>query len=216
MKMELWGGLECTINRVGGQFYNQLEKNGHLHNDRDLELFAELGFKTLRYPMLWEQVAPLEDFAKTDWKWARRQLEKLRKLDIRPFVGLLHHGSGPVHTHLLAPEFPAKFAAYAQAFAQRFPFVDAYTPVNEPLTTARFSGLYGLWYPHGQSDATFVHALLNQCRATVLAMQAIRRVNSKALLVQTEDLGKTHSTPLLAYQAKFENQRRWLGYDLLC
>src|SRR5205814_1927733 len=33
---------------------------------------------------------------------------------------------------------------------------------------------------------------------------------------QTEDLGKVHSTPLLAYQAQFENERRWLSFDLLC
>lgn len=34
--------------------------------------------------------------------------------------------------------------------------------------------------------------------------------------MQTEDLGKTFSTPLLAYQAQLENDRRWLSLDLLC
>ena len=47
-------------------------------------------------------------------------------------------------------------------------------------------------------------------------MRAIRAVNPRALLVQTEDLGKTYSTPPLAYQAEFENERRWLTFDLLC
>jgi dTDP-4-dehydrorhamnose reductase len=47
-------------------------------------------------------------------------------------------------------------------------------------------------------------------------MEAIRTVNPHAKLLQTEDLGKCHSTPLLSYQAYFENQRRWLSYDLLC
>jgi dTDP-4-dehydrorhamnose reductase len=41
-------------------------------------------------------------------------------------------------------------------------------------------------------------------------------VNPAARLVQTEDLGHTHSTPLLAYQARFDNERRWLSVDLLC
>jgi dTDP-4-dehydrorhamnose reductase len=63
---------------------------------------------------------------------------------------------------------------------------------------------------------TFARALLTECRATVLSMRAIREVNPAAQLVQTEDLGKTHSTPLLAYQAEFENERRWLSFDLLC
>src|SRR5690242_12924715 len=35
------------------------------------------------------------------------------------------------------------------------------------------------------------------------------------MLVQTEDLEMTHATPALAYQAEFENERRWLTFDLL-
>ena len=108
------------------------------------------------------------------------------------------------------------FAEYASAFARRYPWVTHYSPINEPLTTARFSGLYGHWYPHGRDGLTFARCLLAQCRAIQLAMQAIRRVNPEALLVQTEDLGKTYSTPRMAYQAEFENERRWLTFDLLC
>jgi dTDP-4-dehydrorhamnose reductase len=47
-------------------------------------------------------------------------------------------------------------------------------------------------------------------------MRAIRRVIPDAELVQTEDLGRTFSTPRLAYQAAHENERRWLSLDLLC
>ena len=47
-------------------------------------------------------------------------------------------------------------------------------------------------------------------------MQAIRKINPDARLIQTEDLGKTYSTPMLKYQADFENQRRWLSFDLIC
>src|SRR5205085_11688863 len=88
--------------------------------------------------------------------------------------------------------------------------------VNEPLTTARFSSLYGFWYPHHKSEHSFARALLNECRAIVLAMRAIQAVNAQAELVETEDLGKVHSTPKLAYEAEFENERRWVSYDLLC
>jgi dTDP-4-dehydrorhamnose reductase len=61
-----------------------------------------------------------------------------------------------------------------------------------------------------------IRALLNQVRATVLAMRAIREVNPAARLVQTDDLGHIESTPHLRYQAEFENHRRWLCWDLLC
>jgi dTDP-4-dehydrorhamnose reductase len=46
-------------------------------------------------------------------------------------------------------------------------------------------------------------------------MREVRAVNPGAKLVQTDDLGRTLSTPTLAYQAKFENERRWLAFDLL-
>ena len=65
-------------------------------------------------------------------------------------------------------------------------------------------------------DQTFAHALVNECRATVLAIQAIGAVNPAARLIQTEDLGKAFSTPALAHEAEFQNQRRWLSFDLLC
>ncbi|HVF39509.1 MAG TPA: NAD(P)-dependent oxidoreductase, partial [Gemmatimonadaceae bacterium] len=97
----------------------------------------------------------------------------------------------------------------------RYPHIRYVTPVNEPLTTARFSGLYGHWYPHHKSPASFARALLNQCHAIRDSMHAMRDVIPELQLVQTEDLGRTSSTDLLAYQARFENERRWLTFDLL-
>jgi dTDP-4-dehydrorhamnose reductase len=212
--LELWGGVECTVNRVGDQYFDQLEQNGHATRVTDLDLFATLGMRAMRYPVLWERIAPkgLED---ANWSWADERLNRLRELGIRPIVGLVHHGSGPRNTHLLDPAFPNKLALFARAVAERYPWVDAYTPVNEPLTTARFSALYGHWHPHSRDSKTFVRVLLTQIRAVVTAMHAIREINPNAKLIQTEDLGKTFSTRPLAYQAEFENERRWLTYDLL-
>ncbi len=170
--------------------------------------------RALRYPVLWERTAP-DGLARADWTWADERLGRLRELGIRPIVGLVHHGSGPPSTSLVDPAFPDRLAEYAGAVAARYPWVEEWTPVNEPLTTARFSGLYGHWYPHGRDDATFARTLVIQCRAVVLAMRAIRRHVPHARLVQTDDLGKTHGTPTLAYQVELENERRWLGFDLL-
>lgn len=212
--LEVWGGVECTINRVGDLYHNQLEKSGHLHRPHDLRRFAELGIAALRYPVLWEMVAP-EGLDRADWAWADERLGLLRVLGLRPIVTLVHHGSGPRHTDLLDPRFPEKLAEYAQAVAERYPWLSDYTPVNEPLTTARFSGLYGHWYPHRRTAAAMHLMLLNELRGTALSMRAVRRVNPQARLIQTEDIGKTYSTPALAYQAAYENIRRWLSLDLL-
>jgi dTDP-4-dehydrorhamnose reductase len=88
--------------------------------------------------------------------------------------------------------------------------------VNEPLTTARFSGLYGHWYPHRADEPSFLRMLAIQCRAVLLSMRAVRQIVPQARLVQTEDLGRTFATALLQYQASYENERRWLSLDLLC
>lgn len=214
--LELWGGVECTVNRVGNHFFDQLVKSGHARRISDLDLFADLGIRAIRYPVVWERLAPDGNLENIDWTWTDERLNRLRELNIRPIVGLVHHGSGPRGTNLLDPVFPERLAEFARLVAARYPWVDAYTPVNEPLTTARFSALYGHWYPHARNEESFSRALLNQCRAVVLAMQAVREVNPAAQLIQTDDLGKTHSTPMLRYQAEFENERRWITYDLLC
>ena len=213
--MELWGGIECTVNRVRDQYFSQLERSGHAARIEDLDRVAELGVRALRYPALWERTAP-DGIEHADWSWLDERLGRLRELRVTPIAGLVHHGSGPRDTSLVSETFAPGLARYAGAVARRYPWLEWYTPVNEPLTTARFSALYGVWYPHLRNDGAFKDALLNQCRATVLAMREIRRVNPDAKLVQTDDLGKTYSTPLLAYHAEFLNERRWLGWDLLC
>lgn len=214
-KLAIWAGLECTVNRVGDRLINQCEKSGHHKRLADLRMFAELGVERLRYPCLWEFAAP-DRPGDYDWSWADERMLELHRLGLSPIVGLLHHGSGPMYTSLIDPEFPEKFAAYAQAFAERFPWVEDYTPINEPLTTARFSCLYGIWYPHAKDDQAFGRAMINQAKATSLAMMAIRDVNPGARLIQTEDMGRVQSTAELKYQRDFENERRWLSYDLLC
>jgi dTDP-4-dehydrorhamnose reductase len=212
--LAMWGGVECTVNRLRNSFRSQLTASGHNERITDLDMFAQLGISRIRYPVLWELVSPNEpeEFL---WAWPDARLERLRELKVEPIVGLLHHGSGPLYTDLLDPYFPTLFAQYAREVASRYPWVSQYTPINEPLTTARFSCLYGHWYPHARSDSAFARALLNQCRATVLAMQAIRRVNPDAQLIATDDLGQTFSTSGIQYQADFENERRWLGWDLI-
>lgn len=211
---ELWGGVECTVNRVGDAWFDQMDRNGHARRPEDLDAFAGLGLAAIRYPVLWEKVAP-GAIAQADWRWPDERLRRLRELGMRPIVGLVHHGSGPAHTSLVDPAFPEKLAGYAAAVAARYPWIDAWTPVNEPLTTARFSGLYGVWYPHGRDDRTFWRALATQCRATVLAMREIRRANPRARLVQTEDLGRYWGSPDLRDQVGFNNAMRWLSWDLL-
>jgi dTDP-4-dehydrorhamnose reductase len=212
--LELWGGIECTINRVGDHFHDQLKKNGHEQRGDDVDLLCSLGIKAIRYPVLWErycrQTGDAPDFSRT-----KRIIARFQERGVETILGLLHHGSGPIDTSLVDHQFPEKFADYALEVAKQFPHVHHFTPINEPLTTARFSGLYGHWYPHHRNDKSFLLALFHQLEATRLAMQAIRSINPAAKLVQTENIEQCHSTRALRYQAEFENARRWLSIDLL-
>lgn len=211
----MWAGVECTINRLEGEIYpDQLDMSGHYERPEDIGLFASLGVSRIRYPVLWERVAPRHP-EERDFRFADERLARLREAGVAPIVGLTHHGGGPRYTSLLDPRFPELLAEHAAATAQRYPWVDAYTPVNEPNTTARFSALYGHWYPHLRDEAAYITVLVNEVRATALAMAAVREVNPAALLVATDDLGRIHGTEHMQYQVDYENERRFLGWDMM-
>ena len=213
--LELWGGPECTINRVRDTYQDQFERCGHYDRIDDLNLFADIGITTIRYPILWECIAP-DRPGQHLWQGVDARIDRLRAHGIDVIAGLVHHGSGPSYTHLLDDDgFARGLADFAARVAERYSWINQWTPVNEPLTTARFSALYGHWYPHVRDEGAFWRALLNQIDGTRLAMQAIRRVNPAARLVQTEDLGRTFATAELREQAAFENIRRWATWDLL-
>jgi dTDP-4-dehydrorhamnose reductase len=56
--IEWWGGVECTVNRVRDRWFDQLVWSGHHWRGDDLERFADLGMTAIRYPVLWERLAP--------------------------------------------------------------------------------------------------------------------------------------------------------------
>ena len=103
--------------------------------------------------------------------------------------------------HALHPGFVEGFAAHAEEVARRYPWVRDYTPINEPVTTARFSYLYGHWFPHIRDEAAFLRAVVACAVATAEAMRRIRRHRPDARLIQTEDMGRIFAVPALRYQA---------------
>jgi dTDP-4-dehydrorhamnose reductase len=213
--LEMWGGLECTINRVGDEYFNQMDFQEHFQRKDDLKQICDLGITKLRYPIIWEK-HQFNQVDEINWQPVDENLQYLRNRGVEVIAGLVHHGSGPPYVSIMDSSFEEGLASYAEKVAKEFPWINYYTPVNEPLTTARFCGLYGLWYPHQKEDSSFLRILINECKATILAMKAIRKINPNAQLVFTEDLGSTQSTRSMKYQADFENNRRWLSIDLIC
>ncbi|HEY9486747.1 MAG TPA: family 1 glycosylhydrolase, partial [Chryseosolibacter sp.] len=197
-------------------YMDQLHYCGHYQRTlEDIDHIAALGIKAMRYPVIWERLHPYPGHT-IDWHSVDVPLNALRNHGVKPVVGLVHHGSGPRYADILSDAFVHGLSNFARKVAVKFPWIEYFTPVNEPLTTARFSALYGFWFPHRRSDRAFAQALVNEMKAVVMSMREIRKINPDAKLVQTEDLTKIYSTPHLRYQANFENHRRWLTCDFLC
>ena len=75
---EIWGGIECTINRVNNEYFDQLEFTGHYSRLSDIDLIASSGIKTLRFPVLWEKHQPcLRE--KIFWEWAESSLRRIKE-----------------------------------------------------------------------------------------------------------------------------------------
>jgi glycosyl hydrolase family 1 len=215
--LEYWASPEPTVARVGADAYrDQLAETGHEARDGDGDLIASLGVRATRVPVLWEKCAP-HDPRSLDLAWPRRRLLRLRELGVEQIVTLLHHGSGPRYTSLVDPAFPHLLAAYAGAVAAAFPWVRRWTPINEPLTTARFATLYGHWYPNAREDhRAFGAAIVNEALGTVLAMHAIRRSVPDAELVLTEDLqGFTALDAGVADYVAHKRERAFLSAELV-
>jgi len=111
--LELWGGIECTINRIDDFYHDRLYYSKHYIRENDIEKIADLGIKTIRYPLLWEYHKPEID-QHINWTWVERQLNSIRSKGITPIAGLVHHGSGPLYTNLLSENFVTGLVAYAK------------------------------------------------------------------------------------------------------
>ena len=215
-RLEIWASPEPTVARVdAATLRDQLALTGHAARDGDVALLATLGVDASRTPVLWERCAAVEPTS-IELGWAERRLGLLRDAGIEPIVTLLHHGSGPLYTDLLDPAFPALFADYAEAVARAFPWVKRWTPINEPLTTARFSTLYGVWYPNLRDDRAFGRALVHQTLAILEAFDRIRAHVAGAELVMTEDLQRfSAGDPATRDYAAFLRERMYLSVELL-
>ena len=202
-----------TINN-GRVRMDEMEKCGHYtHWRRDFDLVQELGIQFLRYgPPIHTTWLGVGHY---DWSFADETFGELRRRNIAPIVDLCHFGLPDWLGTFQNPDFPALFADYARAFAQRFPWVHLYTPVNEMYICAKFSALLGWWNERLQTDQAFVTALKYLVKANVLAMHAILSVRPTAMFIQSESSEYHHAENIAAVKAaEILNYQRFLSLDL--
>ncbi|MBV9673443.1 MAG: family 1 glycosylhydrolase [Verrucomicrobia bacterium] len=191
-----------------------MEKCGHYASWReDFDCVQELGIQFLRYgpPLYRTHLGP----DRYDWTFADETFADLRERGVIPIVDLCHFGVPDWIGDFQNPDFPTLFAAYAGAFAQRYPWVQIYTPVNEMFICALFSGRYGWWNEQLTTDGGFVTALKHVVKANVLAMHAILALRPDALFIQSESSEYFHAEdPYAIRPAEILNAERFLSLDL--
>jgi beta-glucosidase/6-phospho-beta-glucosidase/beta-galactosidase len=209
-------GIENSAPTIdGGRVrVDEMEKCGHYERwKEDLALACEVGCNFLRYgpPLHRSFLGP----GRYDWSFADEAFAEIYRLGLVPIVDLCHFGVPDWIGDFQNPDFAGLFAAYAAAFAERFPWVQLYTPVNEMFICASFSARYGWWNEQLRSDHAFVTALKHIVKANVLAMHAILRLRPDAIFIQSESSEYFHAeNPRAIREAELDNARRFLSLDL--
>jgi beta-glucosidase/6-phospho-beta-glucosidase/beta-galactosidase len=209
-------GIENSIPTIhnGKTRVDQMESSGHYERWReDFDCVQEIGINYLRYgpPLHRTFLAP----NKFDWDFADVTFADLRRREITPIVDLCHFGLPDWMGNFQNPDFPQLFSIYAGAFAERYPWVQLYTPINEMFICAVFSAKYGWWNEQKKDDKSFVTALKNIVKANVLAMIEILKRRHDAIFIQSESSEYYHAdSPAAISRAEVLNQMRFLSLDL--
>lgn len=209
-------GIECSYPKVeGGRRRDQLEETGHYENWRtDLELCREVGARFVRYgpPYYRMHTGP----HRYDWSFTDEVLPAMREMGLVPVIDLCHFGLPDWAGDFQNNDWSFLFADYAGAFARRYPWVSYYTPVNEILVCARFSGKEGIWNEQQRSDRAMVTAHGNMCSATLHAIEHILEVRPDAVFFQSETAEVfLEQWPQTRRDVEFKNQLRFITFDFL-
>lgn len=214
-------GIEDTfvypIDSTGAPLDEHVLTEHSLRWREDLTLLRDLGATAVRYGVSW----PLVHLAPNRYDWSF--LDELipfavDELGLTIVADLVHYGTPRWLTESFADRaYPEAIESFARAFASRYrDRVTHFTPLNEPVTTASFCGLRGVWPPGltgwGGWVAVGVPIAIGMVRTTL----AIRDANSDAVIVHVEastlvDTGDSE----LANHAALLRDIGWLPTDLM-
>src|SRR3954447_7086008 len=168
------------------------ETTGHVERWRaDIDLVRETGVTELRYPIRWHRVEA--ERGSFDWRATDEALDYIRESGLRPIVDLLHHTSYPLWLDGFAdPAFGPSFLRYVLAFAERYPWVPAYTIFNEPFTTFFLTGHEGIWEPHYRNLEGFVTVANNVMPAPPPARPPLPRAPARRTACPRRGLRAPH------------------------
>jgi beta-glucosidase/6-phospho-beta-glucosidase/beta-galactosidase len=212
-------GIECSYPTIDNGRWRRDELESTFHYRRwqqDFDLCRKIGITHLRYgpPLHLVFTGP----GKYDWSWVDGPMAELEKFGPEPIVDLCHFGVPDWLGNLQNPELGAAMAEFAGAFAERFPWVRFYTPVNEMYVCTRMSALDANWNEQRRDDRSFVTAVCNLANASVRMTDAILERRPDAIFINSESSDFTQPCcpdPEIQQRAELENERRFLPLDLI-
>ncbi len=210
-------GIECSYPLIqhGSVRRDMLAECGHYERWReDFALAHRLGLRSLRYGLPLHRICEAEGHF--DWDFADETLAELKRLEIEPILDLMHFGLPKSWGDFQNPDLPLLFADYCARVAERYPWIRAFTPVNEIYVTARNSAKDGIWNEQLKSDEAFVTALKHLVAASILGTQEIVTRRPDCIIIQSESAECMHDmTPAPSPESLLANQLRFLSLDLL-
>jgi len=196
---------------------DEYEATGHYqHWRQDLGLAASIGATQIRYGFPWYRVNPGPGV--WDWSWTDQVVAEANRLGLGLIVDLVHYGTP---TWLIGsftdPGYPDAVAAYAGAVAARYgDKVAGITPLNEPLVTASFVGLRGIWPPHETGEAGWARVVVSLAEGIQRSIHAIRRVAPKLQIVHVEATHVWTAEPGLEAEKTLLDHKNYFPTDLVC
>lgn len=158
-----------------------------LHWQADLRSVSEMGGTSVRYGVNWPLVHVAPDVY--DWTVLDKRLRYASaELGLTVIADLVHYGTPTwLGDSFADPGYPEAIAKFAGAFAGRYRgLVDHITPLNEPLTTASFCGLRGVWPPALTGWEGWTTVMLGIVTGISSTITAVRAANPEAVIVHVE------------------------------
>ena len=169
------GAFESTY--LPGHDLDVLETTGHLaHWRRDLDADIATGVGAFRYPLPWHRIEAQE--GRYDWRATDEALEHLRaRAWSRSSTCSTTPATPPGSpTGCGTGASPAPSCASRRPWRRRYPWLDAYTVVNEPFATTFLAGHEALWPPYGRGVEAFVRVLASVLPAVSEAAAVLREL----------------------------------------
>ncbi|MFE4950386.1 family 1 glycosylhydrolase [Leifsonia sp. NPDC056665] len=167
---------------------DEYDLTDHTGNWRDdLLAVRDLGATVLRYGVNW----PLVHTAPGVFDWSmldERLTYAAAELGLTVIADLVHYGTPTwLRASFADARYPQTVAEFAGAFAARYRgIVDHVTPLNEPLTTASFCGLRGVWPPSLTGWDGWTAVTLGVVEGMAATIRAVRAANPDAVVVHVE------------------------------